>query len=76
MKRSLMYSLPLLTLLLAGCGEYAQSVPYEEGGYQGKTDQRAWDSVEFMKDRWVWKQMTNERAQRQNEFQRTGEGQP
>ena len=76
MNTRLMPSLPLLCLLLAGCGEYPQSVAYEEGGYQGKADQRAWDSAEFMKDRWVWKQMLNERTQRQNEYQRTGEGQP
>lgn len=58
--------------LLGGCGEYKQSVTYENGGYQGKRDTRPWDSEHFMHDSSVWKQMVNERTQRQNEYQRTG----
>jgi hypothetical protein len=61
----------LLAALLAGCGEYEQSVPYEDGGYQGKKDTRMWDSERFMQDPSVWKQMVNERTQRQNEYVRT-----
>jgi hypothetical protein len=61
----------LLAALLAGCGEYEQSVPYEDGGYQGKKDTRMWDSERFMQDPSVWKQMINERTQRQNEYVRT-----
>lgn len=63
----------LLVSMLAGCGEYKQSVAYEHGGYQGKHDTRAWDSERFMRDPSVWKQMINERTQRQNEYQRTGD---
>ena len=61
----------LAAALLAGCGEYKQSVPYEDGGYQGKKDTRMWDSERFMHDPSVWKQIVNERTQRQNEYVRT-----
>jgi len=63
----------LMAVLLAGCGEYKQKVEYEDGGYQGKKDTRMWDSERFMHDRSVWKQMVNERTQRQNEYVRTEE---
>jgi major membrane immunogen (membrane-anchored lipoprotein) len=63
----------LMAMLLAGCGEYKQQVEYTDGGYQGKRDTRMWDSEYFMHDRSVWKQMINERTQRQNEYVRTGE---
>lgn len=63
----------LLPALLAGCGEYKQSVAYEDGGYQGKKDERMWENERSMHDRSVWKQMINERTQRQNEYARTGD---
>ena len=63
----------LMAVLLAGCGEYPQKVQYTDGGYQGKHDTRMWDSERFMHDRSVWKQMVNERTQRQNEYVRTEE---
>ncbi|HSI96359.1 MAG: hypothetical protein ACAH09_13075 [Methylophilaceae bacterium] len=61
----------LMLVMLAGCGEYKQSVDYEDGGYQGKKDERVWESERFMHDPSVWKQMINERTQRQNEYVRT-----
>ena len=63
----------LMAVLLAGCGEYKQKVEYANGGYQGKHDTRMWDSEKFMHDPSVWKQMVNERTQRQNEYGRTGQ---
>ena len=63
----------LMAVLLAGCGEYKQKVEYADGGYQGKQDTRMWESERFMHDRSVWKQMVNERTQRQNEYVRTDE---
>lgn len=60
-----------LLLLLSGCGEYKQKVDYEDGGFQGKQDTRVWDSEKFMHDRSFWKQVINERTQRQNEYVRT-----
>lgn len=64
-------TLLLAAALLAGCGEYEQSVSYEDGGYQGKKDTRMWESERFMQDPSVWKQMVNERTQQQNEYVRT-----
>lgn len=61
----------LMLALLTGCGEYKQSVDYEDGGYQGKKDERVWESERFMHEPSVWKQMINERTQRQNEYVRT-----
>lgn len=63
----------LLPALIAGCGEYKQSVAYEDGGYQGKKDERMWDNERSMHDSSVWKQMINERTQQQNEYGRTGD---
>lgn len=64
-------ALVLLALLVAGCGEYRQKVDYENGAFQGKQDERVWDSEKFFHDPAVWKQFINERTQRQNEYQRT-----
>jgi hypothetical protein len=61
----------LMLAMLAGCGEYKQKVDYQDGGYQGKKDTRMWESERFMQDPSVWKQMINERTQRQNEYVRT-----
>lgn len=61
----------LMLVILAGCGEYKQKVDYEDGGYQGKQDERVWESERFMHEPSVWKQMINERTQRQNEYVRT-----
>lgn len=65
--------LPLTVLLLVGCGEYPQLTEYQDGAYQGKQDQRSWDGPITLHDRSVWKQMINERTQRQNEYDRTGD---
>lgn len=66
-------SLCLLACILAGCGEYKQSVAYKDGEYQGKTDQRHWDNARFKHDKATWASAINERAQRQNEYKRTGD---
>lgn len=63
--------LAVLTLGLTACGEYKQSVPYENGMYQGKTDQRHWDNERFKHEPAAWSEAVNERAQRQNEYRRT-----
>lgn len=61
----------LLPALLAGCGEYKQAVDYQDGGYQGKKDERPWDSARFMHDPSTWRQVLHERNQGQNEYDRT-----
>ena len=66
-------SLVLLALLLAACGEYKQAVAYENGGYQGKKDERVWDNDRSLHDPAMWKQMIHDRNQRQNEFDRSGD---
>ncbi len=63
----------LLACILTGCGEYKQSVAYQDGTYQGKTDQRHWDNVRFQHDKATWASAINARAQRQNEYKRTGD---
>jgi outer membrane protein assembly factor BamE (lipoprotein component of BamABCDE complex) len=65
--------LAVLVITLSGCSEYKQSVPYEDGQYQGKTDQQHWDNGRFGHDREAWAQAVNERAQRQNEYNRSGD---
>ena len=62
-----------LAVVLSACGEYKQSVSYDEGMYQGKTDQRHWDNERFNNDQKTWAAAVNERAQRQNEYKRTGD---
>lgn len=58
---------------LSACGEYKQSVAYDNGMYQGKTDQRHWDNERFNHDQKAWAAAINERTQRQNEYKRTGD---
>ena len=66
-------TISLLACALAGCGEYKQSVAYENDTYQGKTDQRHWDNERFKHDQAAWAEAVNQRAQRQNEYRRTGD---
>jgi hypothetical protein len=63
----------MLPAMLVGCGEYKQAVEYRDGGYQGKQDERPWDSERFMHDPSAWRQVLHERNQRQNEYGRTGD---
>lgn len=67
--------LPAITVCLAltGCGEYQQSVAYEDNGYQGKTDQRHWDNAQFKHEPAAWSEAINQRAQRQNEHPRASD---
>lgn len=65
------FVLAALAITLAGCGEYKQSVPYQDGQYQGKTDQRHWDNARFDHNAEAWAEALNQRARRQNEYNRT-----
>ena len=56
---------------LAGCGERPQIVEYKKGHYQGKADTRPWESAEFKGDKEAWESALRNRAQAQNEYQRT-----
>ena len=67
-------------ILVAGCGEKAQVVQYQDGKYAGKTDSRPWDSDPkaslYTSSRWTpgdktsWEQAVMVRNQRQNEYNR------
>lgn len=55
---------------LAGCGERAQVVHYEQGKYQGKPDTPAYQAAPFNGDKQAWNQAMRTRAQNQNEYKR------
>ena len=61
----------MTALMLAGCGERPQVVDYKQGQYQGKPDQRPWDSAQFNGDQRAWELALKDRAQTQNEYKRT-----
>ena len=58
-------------VLVSGCGERPQVVDYKQGQYQGKPDQRPWDSAQFNGDQRAWELALKDRAQTQNEYKRT-----
>jgi hypothetical protein len=76
MKRQQGFWVGAICLMLSGCGEYQQSVAYEDNSYQGKTDQRHWDNAQFKQDPAAWSEAINQRAQRQNEHPRTSDRSP
>ena len=57
--------------VVAGCGERPQVIDYKQGQYQGKPDQRPWDSAQFKGDQRAWELALKDRAQSQNEYKRT-----
>ncbi|HEY3327984.1 MAG TPA: hypothetical protein VGK14_12595 [Novimethylophilus sp.] len=66
----------LLACGLAGCGEYKGLVPYENGAFQGKHDQRVWDSARFGHQKEVWVEVIHARNLQQNEYRRTDYQEP
>lgn len=61
----------MLGLLLMACGEYESKTPYENGGFQGKQDARAWDQETFGHSREVWVEIIHARNLSQNEYRKT-----
>ena len=59
-----------LTLLLAACGEYPQTVVYKQGEYQGKADARPYDAAPWNGDKAKWENDIRTRGQNQNEYKR------
>jgi len=59
------------TFLLAACGEYKGSVPYQDGKFSGKKDERSWDSEKFGHNKDVWVEIIHARNMKQNEYRRT-----
>lgn len=72
----------LATVALAGCGEgppygeRPQVIVYEQGEYQGKPDDLAWDNPRFNHDRSVWLDEIKTRQQHQNEYRKIGSAYP
>lgn len=56
---------------MAGCGEKASVTVYKQGQYQGKPDNRPWDSEQFKGDKLAWEKAIKARNNGQNEYART-----
>lgn len=65
----LMAALPL-ALLLAGCLETEQHPAWVRGEYAGKEDPRHFQTL-FHNDKLAWSAAINNRAQHQNEYNRS-----
>jgi len=55
---------------LAGCGERPQVVNYKQGTYQGKPDQKAYDTAPWNGNKRDWELALANRNQSQNEYKR------
>ena len=55
---------------LAGCGERPQVVEYKQGKYQGKPDQKAYESAPWNGNKRDWELALAPRTQNQNEYKR------
>jgi len=62
----------IAALGFAGCGENQQVTVYKQGKYQGKPDQKPWDSPEYGGDQAKWERAIEQRTQAQNEYVRIG----
>ena len=59
----------LLPLLLTGCLEVKQHVPWKHGQYAGKTDDRQFQRL-FHNDKLAWFAAISNRNAKQNEYNR------
>ena len=57
-------------LALAGCGERPQVVNYKQGQYQGKPDQKPYDTAPWNGNKRDWEVALTTRNQNQNEYKR------
>jgi hypothetical protein len=55
---------------LVGCGERPQVVNYKQGTYQGKPDQKAYDTAPWNGNKRDWELALANRNQSQNEYKR------
>jgi len=60
----------LFALGLTGCGERPQVVNYKQGHYQGKPDQKAYDTAPWNGNKRDWEVALATRNQSQNEYKR------
>ena len=59
-----------LAAALAGCGERPQVVNYKQGTYQGKPDQKAYETAPWNGNKRDWELALANRNQNQNEYKR------
>jgi len=59
-----------VAVALAGCGERPQVVNYKQGTYQGKPDQKAYDTAPWNGNKRDWELALANRNQSQNEYKR------
>jgi hypothetical protein len=59
-----------LAAALAACGERPQVVNYKQGTYQGKPDQKAYDTAPWNGNKRDWELALANRNQSQNEYKR------
>jgi outer membrane protein assembly factor BamE (lipoprotein component of BamABCDE complex) len=59
-----------VAMALAGCGERPQVVNYKQGTYQGKPDQKAYDTAPWNGNKRDWELALANRNQSQNEYKR------
>ena len=60
----------VLAVGVAGCGERPQVVNYKQGTYQGKPDQKAYDTAPWNGNKRDWELALANRNQSQNEYKR------
>jgi hypothetical protein len=58
--------------LQAGCGEFPQEAPYQDGRYAGKPDTPAWQGEAFDGKRENWEREIKRRNKLQSEYMRPG----
>ena len=59
-------------LTLSACGEKAPVTVYKQGTYQGKPDNRPWESAPFSGNQAEWEKSIKARNIGQNEYVRVG----
>jgi len=60
----------MLALVVAVCGERPQVVSYKQGHYQGKPDQKAYETAPWNGNQRDWELALANRNQSQNEYKR------
>ena len=59
-------------LVLGACGEKPTVTVYKQGTYQGKPDNRPWESAPFNNNQTEWEKAIKARNVGQNEYVRVG----
>jgi hypothetical protein len=62
------FAVSAVALLAAGCGD--KPVVFKPGQYQGKSDSKPWDNVQFKGNQVEWEKTIKARNQGQDEYSR------